>query len=241
MTWLREQPNPGSWSQVRKKDVHSVTAAEAAAKPVRRRNSAATRARIMKVATREFANKGYEGAGTDEIADRASINKRMIYHYFSSKERLYLAVLENAYLKARAAEAELELDHMEPLKALRTFVEYTFDSFVQDRTFINLLATENLQKAKVLKKSTSVSSFNSPIIQAMGRILARGEAKGVIRPGLDPLQLWITLIGICYFFFSNIYTLSVILETEFDRPEVVATRRAHVVDFVMNAVRPHKT
>lgn len=226
---------------MRKKDTESVTAADAAVeKPIRRRNSAATRARIMAVATREFANRGYEGAGTDEIADRASVNKRMIYHYFSSKELLYLTVLENAYLKARAAEETLELDSMVPLKALKTFVEFTFDSFVRDRTFINLLATENRQKAKVLKKSKVVSSLNSPIIQALGRIVARGEAKGVIRPGLDPLHLWITLIGICYFFFSNIYTLSVILETEFDKPEVIATRRAHVVDFVMNAVRPSK-
>lgn len=217
-----------------------MTAAdEASEKPIRRRNSVATRARIMRVATREFASKGYEGAGTDEIADRASINKRMIYHYFSSKELLYLAVLEEAYHKARAAEEKLELDSMEPLKALQSFVEFTFDSFVRDRTFINLLATENRQKAKVLKKSTQVSNLNSAIIQAMARILARGEAAGVIRPGLDPLHLWITLVGICYFFFSNIYTLSVILETEFDRAEVLATRRAHVVDFVMNAVRPH--
>lgn len=217
-----------------------MTAAdEASEKPIRRRNSVATRARIMRVATREFASKGYEGAGTDEIADRAAINKRMIYHYFSSKELLYLAVLEDAYHKARAAEEKLELDSMEPLKALQSFVEFTFDSFVRDRTFIDLLATENRQKAKVLKKSTQVSNVNSAIIQAMGRILARGEAAGVIRPGLDPLHLWITLVGICYFFFSNIYTLSVILETEFDRPEVLATRRAHVVDFVMNAVRPH--
>ncbi|WP_248312291.1 TetR/AcrR family transcriptional regulator [Bosea sp. BK604] len=216
-----------------------MTAAdEASEKPVRRRNSVATRARILHIATREFASKGYEGAGTDEIADRASINKRMIYHYFSSKELLYLAVLENAYLKARAAEEKLALDNMEPLKALQSFVEFTFDSFVRDRTFINLLATENRQKAKVLKKSSLVTSLNSAIIQAMGRILERGEAAGVVRPGLDPLQLWITLVGICYFFFSNIYTLSVILETEFDRPEVLAARRAHVVDFVMSAVRP---
>ncbi|TCR61339.1 TetR family transcriptional regulator [Bosea sp. BK604] len=225
--------------RVRKKDANKVTAAdEASEKPVRRRNSVATRARILHIATREFASKGYEGAGTDEIADRASINKRMIYHYFSSKELLYLAVLENAYLKARAAEEKLALDNMEPLKALQSFVEFTFDSFVRDRTFINLLATENRQKAKVLKKSSLVTSLNSAIIQAMGRILERGEAAGVVRPGLDPLQLWITLVGICYFFFSNIYTLSVILETEFDRPEVLAARRAHVVDFVMSAVRP---
>lgn len=229
---------PGPCGDVRKKDSDNVTATgEASEKPIRRRNSVATRARIMRVATREFASKGYEGAGTDEIADRAAINKRMIYHYFSSKELLYLAVLEEAYHKARAAEEKLELDSQEPLKALQSFVEFTFDSFVRDRTFINLLATENLQKAKVLKKSTQVSRFNSPIIQAIARIITRGEAAGVIRPGLDPLHLWITMVGTCYFFFSNIYTLSVILESELDKPEVVAARRAHVVDFVLNGVR----
>lgn len=216
-----------------------TAAGEVSEKPVRRRDSAATRARIMRVAAREFASKGYEGAGTDEIAAKAAINKRMIYHYFSSKELLYLAVLEEAYRRARVAEQKLELDSLEPLEALQRFVEFNFDSFVRDRTFINLLATENLQKAKVLKKSAQVSSFNSPIIQAVGRIIARGEAAGSIRPGLDPLQLWITMIGTCYFFFSNIYTLSVILETRFDEPEILAARRTHVVDFVLNAVRPH--
>lgn len=206
-------------------------------RPVRRRNSAVTRARILSVATREFAAKGYEGAGTDEIADRARINKRMIYHYFSSKELLYLAVLEAAYARARSAEEKLELDSLEPLAALRRLVEFTYDSFARDRTFISLLATENRQKAKVLRKSTQIGQMNSPIIEAIGRILTRGEASGVFRQGLDARQLWISLIGVSYFFFSNIYTLAVIFETKLDEPDVVAERRAHVVDFVLQAVK----
>jgi TetR/AcrR family transcriptional regulator len=206
-------------------------------RPIRRRNSAATRARILSVATAEFAAKGYEGAGTDDIAERAHINKRMIYHYFQSKERLYLAVLEEVYARARAAEAKLDLESLEPLDALRRLVEFTYDSFVKDRTFISLLATENLQRAKILRKSTQIGRMNSPIIEAIGGILRRGEASGVIRPGLDPRQVWISLIGVCYFFFSNIHTLSVIFETKLNEPTVVADRRAHVVEFVLHAVR----
>ncbi|QCK88142.1 TetR family transcriptional regulator [Phreatobacter aquaticus] len=206
-------------------------------KPVRKRDSVATRARILNVATREFANKGFEGARTDDIADRARINKRMIYHYFTSKEQLYLAVLEEAYERARSAEQKLEFDQLEPLAALIRFVEFTFDSFVRDRTFINLLGTENRQRARVLKKSAQVNTMNSPIIEALAGILKRGEKAGVIRPGLDALQLWITLTGVCYFFFSNIYTLSVIFERDFEQAAVIAERRAHVVDFVMHAVK----
>ncbi|MDP3545669.1 MAG: TetR/AcrR family transcriptional regulator [Phreatobacter sp.] len=207
------------------------------AKAVRKRDSAGTRARILNVATREFANKGFEGAKTDDIADRARINKRMIYHYFSSKELLYLAVLEAAYERARSAEQKLELDRLAPVEALTRFVEFTFDSFVRDRTFINLLATENRQRAKVLKKSAQVNRMNSPVIDAIGRIIARGNADGSIRAGLDARQLWITIIGICYFFFSNIYTLSVIFDAEMEDPASIAARRAHVVDFVLRGVK----
>ncbi|MBN8942057.1 MAG: TetR family transcriptional regulator [Rhizobiales bacterium] len=220
---------------MREDDVKSDSAP--VAKVVRKRDSVGTRARILNVATREFANKGFEGAKTDDIADRARINKRMIYHYFSSKEQLYLAVLEAVYDQARSAEHRLDLERLEPLDALARFVEFTFDSFVRDRTFINLLATENRQRAKVLKKSERVNTMNSPIIAAMDGILKAGVDKGTIRPGLDALQLWITITGVCYFFFSNIYTLSVIFETDFEKAEVIAERRAHVVDFVMRGVR----
>ena len=214
-----------------------VKDADAAEKPIRRRDSAGTRARILNVATREFANKGYEGARTDDIADRARINKRMIYHYFSSKEQLYLAVLEGAYERARSAEQKIDLDRLETLDALARFTEFTFDSFVRDRTFINLLTTENRQRAKVLKKSAKVNTMNSPVIAAIGRILEKGEADGSIRAGLEARQLWITIIGICYFFFSNVYTLSVIFDADMEQPSMIAERRTHVVEFVLRGVK----
>ena len=62
-----------------------------------------TRASILSAATQEFAAKGLEGARTDDIARRSGANKRMIYHYFGSKDGLFQAVLEDTYARIRAA------------------------------------------------------------------------------------------------------------------------------------------
>ena len=64
--------------------------------------------RILAAATVEFARKGLGGARVDEIAARSKANKRMIYHYFGSKEQLFTAVLEDAYLGIRSAEQTLQ-------------------------------------------------------------------------------------------------------------------------------------
>ncbi|HET6289366.1 MAG TPA: helix-turn-helix domain-containing protein, partial [Amycolatopsis sp.] len=93
----------------------------------RRRDKERTRAEILAVATREFADKGYAGARVDEIADRMSTTKRMIYYYFGGKEQLYVAVLEQAYSAIRTLEQQLDVEHLEPEDAIRQLAELTFD------------------------------------------------------------------------------------------------------------------
>ena len=58
-----------------------------------RRDPIRTRERILRAARREFVAKGIAGARVDAIARAASVNKRMLYHYFGDKEALYRAVL----------------------------------------------------------------------------------------------------------------------------------------------------
>jgi AcrR family transcriptional regulator len=69
---------------------------------------------ILEVATVEFADKGLAGARIDEIAAATRTSKRMIYYHFENKEALYIAVLEAAYRRIRAIEAELHLDDLAP-------------------------------------------------------------------------------------------------------------------------------
>jgi TetR/AcrR family transcriptional regulator len=203
-----------------------------------RRDPGATRANILAAAWHEFANKGFAGARVDAIAERSRANKRMIYHYYGDKERLFVAVLEAAYDRVRSAELALDLEHMEPAMAMRRMVEFTFDSFVKDRTFIQLLNNENLYKARHLKKSGRVRQMHSPLIGMIGGILGRGEASGAFRAGVDPTQLWISIAALGYFYFSNIHTLSTIFDRDLASRDALAQRRFHVVELVLEGLRP---
>src|SRR3546814_4792067 len=83
-------------------------------KPEARSDAAATRAPILHAATEEFADKGYDGARVDEIAKQSDVNKNSLYHYFGSKEQLFVAVLERAYTTLRERQADLSIRGMAP-------------------------------------------------------------------------------------------------------------------------------
>jgi len=215
-----------------------TTATEPAKPPRKTRDSAATAAAILAAATKEFATYGFGGGRVDRIAERAGVNKRMIYHHYGHKRGLYLAVLEQAYHKERSAEQTLELEALEPREAMRRLIEYTFDSFVKDRSFIKLLNDENLHKAAHLKRSKRIAEMHSPLIGIMRGILERGAAAGVFRHDVHPTQTWISIAAISYFYFSNIYTLSTIFRRDLDAPEAREARRRHVVDVILAYLRP---
>jgi TetR/AcrR family transcriptional regulator len=204
----------------------------------RPRDSSATAAAILAAATKEFAAYGFGGGRVDRIAERAGVNKRMIYHHYGHKRGLYLAVLEQAYHRERSAEQKLELDALEPREAMQRLIEYTFDSFVKDRSFIKLLNDENLHKAAHLKRSKRIAEMHSPLIEIMRGILERGAAAGVFRRDVDPAQTWVSIAAVSYFYFSNIYTLSTIFRRDLDAPDAREARRRHVVDVILSYLRP---
>lgn len=204
---------------------------------IRTRDPERTKASILAAATAEFSARGFAGAGIDAIASRSGANRRMIYHYFGSKRGLWLAVLEAAYERARTSELKLDLERLSPEEAMRRLVTFTFDSFIGERTFINLLNSENLHQARHLKESERVKEMHSPLIGMISTIVERGVQAGVFRDGHDPAQLWISIAGLSYFYFSNIFTLSVILNRDLASKKELAARRDHVAELVLNALR----
>jgi TetR/AcrR family transcriptional regulator len=202
----------------------------------RPRNGAVTAAAILAAAHEEFAARGFAGGRMDRIAQLAQVSKALIYNHYTSKEGLFLAVLEHAYERTRLPEQELHLDQIEPREAMQRLVEFTFDSFVKDRSFIKLLNDENLHGAVHLKQSERIAEMHSPLLTTMRKILARGGADGVFRADLDPMQTWISIAALSYFYFSNIHTLSTIFSRDFDTHEAHALRRRHVVDLILSAL-----
>ena len=119
-----------------------------AASTDRQRDADRTRADILDVAAREFADRGFAGGRVDEIAEQTSTTKRMIYYYYGSKEQLFVAVLERAYAEIRAAEQTIDVDHLEPLAAIRRLAELTFDHHESRPDFSRLVSIENIHRAE---------------------------------------------------------------------------------------------
>ena len=126
------------------------------ARPERQRDAERTRADLLVVATRVFAEDGYSGARVDEIAEQTRTTKRMIYYYFGGKEQLYLAVLDNAYRGIREAEQRLDVRHLDPIEAIRQLAELTYDHHVSHPEFIRLVSIENIHQGAFIKRLDSL-------------------------------------------------------------------------------------
>jgi TetR/AcrR family transcriptional regulator len=210
------------------------------AKPTRqanRRNPDRTRNAILAAAQAEFAANGLSGGRVDAIARRARANKRMIYHYFGSKAGLYLAALERVYEDLRGAERRLDLAHLPPHAAIRRLVEFNFEYSRAHPELISLINNENLHRAGNLRRSNRVRDLHSPLVQMIDGILRRGVNKGVFRKGLDPVDLYITIAAVSYFYLSNNWTLSAIFGRDLGRDAALRRRKRHNVDIILNAIR----
>src|SRR5437588_2447353 len=203
-----------------------------------RRNPAATRKKLLAAARREFASRGLAGARVDEIADRAGVNKQLVYHYFGDKDALYLAVLEWVYEEIRAQERKLNLEGLPPERAIRKLIESSFDHLAAHPDFIVLLNDENRGGARHVRGSRRLEAMLSPLVSMVSKILGEGVRSGIFRRGIHPLHLYISIAGLSYFFFSNTPTLSAILAKDLTTAAARRARRRHVVDLVLQALRP---
>jgi AcrR family transcriptional regulator len=212
----------------KKKPKHRRTAAE-----TRPRDADRSQREILTAALQEFAEFGLGGARMDRIAERAGVNKRLIYYYFEHKESLFTAVLEHAYENIRSQEHELNLSQVEPVEAVRRLIAFTWNYYLEHPEFLTLLNSENLHRARHLKQSAKARTLNSPLIESLAGVLERGVRARVFRAGVDPVQLYISIAGLSYFYLGNVHTLSAIFGRELLGPKPRLERLSHMTDLVL--------
>ena len=161
----------------------------------------------------------------------------MIYYYFSSKEGLYVAVLEEAYRRVRLVEAGLHLEDLAPEAALRRLVEFTYDHHNGNQDYIRLVMTENMERGQYLARSKTIQELNVTAISTVRKLYNRGVAQGVFRPGLDPLDIHASISALTFFNVSNQYTFGMIFKTASRSDEALATRRQNIVELIVRFMR----
>src|ERR1700749_3945188 len=194
------------------------------------------RLRILAAAKQEFSAHGLAGARVDRIAAKGGANKRMLYYHVGKKGDLYLAVLEGAYEQIRVEERALDLEHLDPPEAIERLISFTWNYFIRNPEFLALLNTENLAKARHLKRSTKVKSMHSPFVEMIRTVVIRGVESGDFQVSVDPVQLYISIAALSFFYLSNSATLSVIFGRDLLKKQAKDERLDHMVALVLAAL-----
>ncbi len=208
-------------------------------RPELQRDAERTRADLLAVATEVFAESGYSGARVDEIAERTRTTKRMIYYYFGGKEQLYMAVLENAYRGIREAEQRLQVDHVDPVVAMRRLAELTFDHHLDHQAFIRLVSIENIHRGEFISRLDSLRTLAQPATSLLDEILARGREQGAFRIDVDALDVHMVISAYCVFQVANRYTFGFLFGVDFTEISQRAHMRRMIGDVVVGWLTTH--
>ncbi|WP_298852759.1 TetR/AcrR family transcriptional regulator [uncultured Ruegeria sp.] len=206
-------------------------------KSKKKRDAEATKARILQAAKKEFAKHGLGGARVDEIAERANANKRMLYHYFGSKEDLFRTVLEAAYLDIRSAERKLNLESLSPTDAMESLVRFTWKYYLKNPEFITLVNSENLHRARHIKSLPNLPETMHGLVGMVEDILKRGQESGEFREGIDATQLNITIAAIGYYYLTNRFTGSYLFGKNLMTEQALEERLDFNVDSILRIVK----
>ncbi|MEY4721296.1 MAG: hypothetical protein RIQ46_1021 [Pseudomonadota bacterium] len=200
-----------------------------------RRSHAETREatinQIIDIATAEFVEKGLAGARIDEIAGKAT--KRKIYYYFEGKEELYRAVLERAYRRVRASESEVDIEAGTALEALRRLIEHDVRYHSQHPELVRLVMNENILRGEQIKLIKGLPEGNRRAVDILTRIIARGEAEGSFRPGIDPVELHMNVTALSFYNVSNQFTFAHNFGVDMISVDAVERRAKQVADIII--------
>lgn len=196
-----------------------------------------TRETLLAAAEHIFSRFGYDGATVERISQHAKCFESLIYYHFGNKERLFVAVLQEAYRKLIHAEQALELDTKNPREALRQIVHFYWTYYQKHPELITLLNTENLQRGKHLAKASSMSELLRPALSILEAVLSAGVSAKIFRKDVATMDVYLAIMSNAYFYVSNRYTLSAFLAKDLMSAEERDHWGRQIEDLVYRYVR----
>ncbi len=203
-------------------------------KPKQTRDPQRSRERLLNAAMEVFAAHGLEAGSVDEICKKAGLNKRMAYHYFGSKQELYAQTIQRVYEQFFALEVELSSMLLDPEDLLEALVRRYY-MFLRDHpTFVRLISFENLNDGQVAQ-SLELTGQKAPVMMALDLAIQKGQASGRFRAGIEAGDLLMSIFSLCFFYFSNRHTMSLLLGNKLGA-RGVEKRIRHVTDLLLHGI-----
>jgi TetR/AcrR family transcriptional regulator len=196
-----------------------------------------SRAAILQAAVREFSREGLAGARTAAIAHAAGVNKALLYYYFRDKEALYGAVLDQVFGGLRDAVFAALSPDLPPREKILRYAGAHFDYVAGHPLYPRIVQGEmmNAGRARSPHLERIVQQYFRPIFGRIAEVLSQGIAGGEFRP-VDPLHFIPSMISMIVFYFTNAPVMRLLTGADPLGSELVAQRRAAVLDFISAAL-----
>ncbi len=202
-----------------------------------RDRAAESRIRILQAALQEFSSLGLAGARTERIATAAGVNKALLYYYFESKEKLYLAALEMIADKIRERSlAVLQREVSAGERLLRAALDH-FDRILAQHEFQSMMQQEMMRhhKGEAGAMPLLVERVFAPLQELYQATLIEGMESGeLIRA--DWLQMELAALGANVFYFLSSQVWRMMMPFDPLDPKVLEGRRVALVEFLGQAV-----
>lgn len=195
-----------------------------------------TEEKIFEAATAVFIEKGMDGARMQEIADRAGINKSLLYYYYRSKERLFDSVYEMIVRQlfqkfSSICEGKLTLE-----EKIKFFLREHISFLQKNPRIAPFFLNEINQNSTTVKKFTEKLDFNSLWDTLETQHKEEFEKYNITRESMP--QLITSILALSVFpFAAKVLITSIFEKTEYNFDDYIEQRKWYAADFVINAIK----
>ena len=199
------------------------------------RDSKQSRQDILNAAENEFSEKGFYGTRIDEIAQKAGINKRMIYQYFNNKEDLYKAVLVQVYGRLSDSETQIFGSDKSAVDSLKEIIELYMDFLRDNPNYVSMIMWENLNKGKYISE-IDIKGMKDHTFVMLRQAIEKGQKEGTFKEDIDVDQIIYSILTSTFSSFSNKYTLKDMIDFDYDSDDVFAARKQTIIDMLLEYI-----
>ncbi|SUH25532.1 HTH-type transcriptional repressor KstR2 [Salmonella enterica subsp. enterica] len=197
-------------------------------------NAQSLKEKLLLCAVNEFAEYGYEGARVDNIVKAADCSKQTVYHHFGNKENLFIEVLEYTWNDIRQKEKALDVSGLSPAQAIEKIIDFTWDYYIANPWFLNIVHSENQSKGVHYAKSKHLPEINYSHLELMASLLEKGKALNIFKQDIDPLQVNINIAALGGYYLINQHTLGLVYHISMVSPQALEARRKVIKETIMS-------
>ncbi|EAA7190121.1 TetR/AcrR family transcriptional regulator [Salmonella enterica] len=197
-------------------------------------NAQSLKEKLLLCAVNEFAEYGYEGARVDNIVKAADCSKQTVYHHFGNKENLFIEVLEYTWNDIRQKEKALDVSGLSPAQAIEKIIDFTWDYYIANPWFLNIVHSENQSKGVHYAKSKRLPEINYSHLELMASLLEKGKALNIFKQDIGPLQVNINIAALGGYYLINQHTLGLVYHISMVSPQALEARRKVIKETIMS-------